>query len=72
MLQRWKLRRFLQLYGDERFARRIAQAIVAARPITDTMRLADIVTAAMPFVTTTCVTYSPSNAHISGVAYGSE
>ena len=30
-------------YGDERFARRIAQAIVAARPIETTAELADIV-----------------------------
>lgn len=43
-----EIAQILQLYGDERFARRIAQAIVAARPITDTLRLADIVTAAMP------------------------
>lgn len=38
-------------YGDERFARRIAQAIVAARPIESTTELADIVTAAIPAAT---------------------
>lgn len=35
-------------YGDERFARRIAAAIVAARPIESTTQLAEIVTAAIP------------------------
>lgn len=35
-------------YGDERFARRIAAAIVAARPIESTTRLAEVVTAAIP------------------------
>ncbi len=38
----------VQEYGDERFARRIARAIVAARPIADTVRLAEIVVAALP------------------------
>ena len=35
-------------YGDERFAKRIAKAIVAARPIESTTQLAAIVTSAIP------------------------
>lgn len=35
-------------YGDERFARRIAAAIVAARPIESTTRLAEVITSAIP------------------------
>lgn len=35
-------------YGDERFARRIARAIVAARPIQTTTELAEVVTSAIP------------------------
>lgn len=38
-------------YGDERFASRIAKAIVAARPITTTTELAGIITAAIPAAT---------------------
>jgi 16S rRNA (cytosine1402-N4)-methyltransferase len=38
----------IRRYGDERFARRIATAIVAARPIESTTRLAEVVTAAIP------------------------
>lgn len=38
----------IRRYGDERFARRIAQAIVAARPIESTTRLAEVVTSAIP------------------------
>lgn len=41
----------IQRYGEERFARRIARAIVAARvrvPITRTQQLAEIVSAAVP------------------------
>jgi 16S rRNA (cytosine1402-N4)-methyltransferase len=34
--------------GDERFARRIAAAIVAARPIESTTRLAEVITGAIP------------------------
>lgn len=37
--------------ADERFARRIAAAIVAARPIETTARLAEVVTAAIPAAT---------------------
>jgi 16S rRNA (cytosine1402-N4)-methyltransferase len=38
----------IRRYGDERYARRIARAIVAARPIETTTELAAIVTAAIP------------------------
>jgi 16S rRNA (cytosine1402-N4)-methyltransferase len=38
-------------FGEERFASRIAAAIVAARPITDTLALADIVKNAIPAAT---------------------
>jgi 16S rRNA (cytosine1402-N4)-methyltransferase len=41
----------LREYGDERFAGRIARAIVAGRPITTTTQLAAIVTAAIPAAT---------------------
>ena len=34
--------------SDERYARRIAEAIVAARPITDTAELAEVVSSAIP------------------------
>jgi 16S rRNA (cytosine1402-N4)-methyltransferase len=42
------LARVIQRYGDERFARRIAAAIVEARPIESTTRLAEVVTSAIP------------------------
>jgi len=42
------LARILRDYSDERFAGRIARAIVAARPIHDTVELAEIVAAAIP------------------------
>jgi 16S rRNA (cytosine1402-N4)-methyltransferase len=42
------LTRVIRTYGDERFASRIARAIVAARPIESTSRLAQVVTAAIP------------------------
>ncbi|HSL57047.1 MAG TPA: 16S rRNA (cytosine(1402)-N(4))-methyltransferase RsmH [Acidimicrobiales bacterium] len=38
----------LARYGDERFARRIARAIVAARPVTTTTQLAELVRDAIP------------------------
>ncbi len=38
----------IRRYGDERFARRIAAAIVAARPIESTTRLAEVITTAIP------------------------
>lgn len=42
------LARILRRYGEERHAGRIAAAIIAARPISDTTRLADVVADAMP------------------------
>ena len=42
------LARVLRQHGDERFARRIARAIVAARPIETTTRLAEVVVGAIP------------------------
>jgi 16S rRNA (cytosine1402-N4)-methyltransferase len=38
----------LHRYGEERLARRIAEAVVAARPITTTQQLADVVERAVP------------------------
>jgi 16S rRNA (cytosine1402-N4)-methyltransferase len=43
-----RLVRVIRAHGDERFARRIARAIVAARPIEDTAQLADVVRDAIP------------------------
>ncbi len=51
MVNRWdrdRLARVIFEYGEERAARRIAAAIVAARPINDTAHLADVVAGAMP------------------------
>ncbi len=45
------LARVLRQYGDERFAARIARAIVASRPIESTGHLAAIVTEAIPAAT---------------------
>jgi 16S rRNA (cytosine1402-N4)-methyltransferase len=42
------LARVIRQHGDERFAQRIARAIVAARPIETTTQLAEIVTSAIP------------------------
>lgn len=42
------LARIIRRYGDERFASRIARAIVSARPIETTAELAGIVSAAIP------------------------
>ncbi|MGY6500220.1 MAG: 16S rRNA (cytosine(1402)-N(4))-methyltransferase RsmH [Acidimicrobiales bacterium] len=42
------LARVLSTYGDERFARRIARAVVAARPVATTGELADLVRDAIP------------------------
>jgi 16S rRNA (cytosine1402-N4)-methyltransferase len=41
----------IRRYGEERFAHRIADAIVTARPITGTVRLAEIVRDAIPAAT---------------------
>jgi 16S rRNA (cytosine1402-N4)-methyltransferase len=46
-----ELARLLRELGDERFATRIARAIVAARPIDSTVQLADIVRSAIPAAT---------------------
>jgi 16S rRNA (cytosine1402-N4)-methyltransferase len=43
-----ELARIIRQYGDERYAARIAAAIVAARPVETTTQLAEIVTAAIP------------------------
>jgi 16S rRNA (cytosine1402-N4)-methyltransferase len=43
-----EIARVLWEYGDERFARRIARAVVAARPVTTTGQLVDLVRAAIP------------------------
>ncbi|HWM18299.1 MAG TPA: 16S rRNA (cytosine(1402)-N(4))-methyltransferase RsmH [Ilumatobacteraceae bacterium] len=43
-----ELRRVIRKYGDERFASRIARAIVAARPIETTTDLTSVVTSAIP------------------------
>ena len=43
-----QLASMLKRYGDERFARRIATAIVAARPIETTSQLAEVVVSAIP------------------------
>jgi 16S rRNA (cytosine1402-N4)-methyltransferase len=44
----FELARIIKRHGDERFAKRIARAICAARPIQTTTELAVIVTAAIP------------------------
>jgi 16S rRNA (cytosine1402-N4)-methyltransferase len=43
-----ELAHILGANGDERFARRIARAVVAARPLATTTELADVVRAAIP------------------------
>lgn len=43
-----ELSRILHVYGEERYSRRIAAAIVAARPVTTTSRLAEVVAGAVP------------------------
>lgn len=44
----FELSRIIKQHGDERFAKRIARAIVAARPVQTTTELAEIVTSAIP------------------------
>ena len=46
-----ELARLIARYGEERFARRIADAIVAARPLTGTVRLSEVVRDAIPAAT---------------------
>lgn len=43
-----QLRRLIATYGEERFAQRVARAIVDARPISDTAELAEVVRSAIP------------------------
>ena len=43
-----ELARVISTYGEERYARRVARAIVRARPIRDTEQLADVVARAIP------------------------
>ncbi|MGI9324955.1 MAG: 16S rRNA (cytosine(1402)-N(4))-methyltransferase RsmH [Pseudomonadales bacterium] len=43
-----EITRVLKSYGEQPAARRIARAIIAARPIDDTQRLADIIAEAVP------------------------
>lgn len=45
------LARVLRVYGEERFARRIAEAIVRARPLATSARLAELVRDAVPAAT---------------------
>jgi len=45
------LTRVLRVYGEERFARRIAEAIVRERPLASSARLAELVRAAVPAAT---------------------
>ncbi|HEX2050437.1 MAG TPA: 16S rRNA (cytosine(1402)-N(4))-methyltransferase RsmH [Actinomycetota bacterium] len=45
------LERVIRTYGEERFARRVTRAIVAARPVRDTAHLADVVRDAIPAAT---------------------
>ncbi len=59
------LARVIRDYGDERFAGRIARAIVAARPITTTTELAAIVSAAIPAATRRTGGH-PGQAHVPG------
>lgn len=43
------LSRILREYGEERFAKRISQAIVLARPIETTTQLAEVIVGAVPY-----------------------
>jgi 16S rRNA (cytosine1402-N4)-methyltransferase len=43
-----EIARVIRTYGEERFARRIAAAIVRARPLSDTRALADVIRGAIP------------------------
>lgn len=45
------LERVIRIYGEERFARRVAWAIVKRRPVNSTTELADIVKEAIPAAT---------------------
>jgi 16S rRNA (cytosine1402-N4)-methyltransferase len=45
------LARVIRTYGEERFARRVARGIVSARPLSDTVELADVIKEAIPAAT---------------------
>ncbi len=45
------LSRVLHVYGDEKFSGRVARAIIAHRPLTNTVQLAEMVTNAIPAAT---------------------
>jgi 16S rRNA (cytosine1402-N4)-methyltransferase len=45
------LSRVLHVYGDEKFSGRVSRAIIAHRPLTNTVQLAEIVTNAIPAAT---------------------
>lgn len=46
-----ELSRVISRYGEERFARRIARAIVSSRPVSDTVELAEVIRSAIPAAT---------------------
>ena len=46
-----QLANIISSYSDERFAQRIARAIVSARPLQSTVQLAEVITAAIPAAT---------------------
>lgn len=51
LVNTWEVERLadvIRRFGEERYARRIAERIVAARPVEDTLALAEIVAAAVP------------------------
>lgn len=48
-LSRFEIEEILQKYGEERYAKRIAKAIVSKRPIDSTHKLASIVLEALPY-----------------------
>ena len=56
------LARVLRTYGDERFATRIARAIVAARPLETTSELAEVVRDAIPAAGPTRAAATPPRA----------
>ena len=58
-------------YGEERFARRIAHAIVAARPVRTTRELADIVRDAIP-AADPAPRPAPGPAHVPGDPHGGQ
>ncbi len=47
-LDQRELERIIMEYGEERFFRRIASAIIKARPVNSTLQLADIIKFSIP------------------------